>query len=100
MYPFFSDEKICEPDQFSLGSFNVGQTTSGSKTCVGALVGHDLGLGNTWLFTTAGKIGRWMLPKLPRFMVYNRLNAWGKQRELPPMPKQSFRELYRKMKSK
>ena len=51
-------------------------------------------LGNTWLFSTSGKIGRWMLPKLPRFMVYNRLNAWGKQRELPPMPKQSFRELY------
>ena len=52
-------------------------------------------LGSTWLFTTAGRVGRWLLPKLPRFMVYNRLNAWGKQRELPPMPKQSFRELYR-----
>ncbi|HEY0982945.1 lactate utilization protein B [Schlesneria sp.] len=55
-------------------------------------------LGNTWLFTASGKIGRWLLPKLPRFMVYNRLNAWGRQRELPPMPKQSFRELYRKRK--
>ena len=57
-------------------------------------------LGNTWLFTTSGKIGRWVMPKLPRFMVYNRLNAWGKQRELPPMPKQSFREMYRKTKQK
>jgi L-lactate dehydrogenase complex protein LldF len=57
-------------------------------------------LGNTLLFTTAGKIGRWVVPKLPRFMVYNRLNAWGKQRELPPMPKQSFRELYRQRKQK
>jgi L-lactate dehydrogenase complex protein LldF len=56
-------------------------------------------LGNTWLFATSGRIGRWMLPKLPRFMVYNRLNAWGKQRELPPMPRQSFRELYRARKS-
>ena len=55
-------------------------------------------LGNTWLFTTAGRIGRWVFPKLPRFMIYNRLNAWGKQRDLPPMPKQSFRELYRQRK--
>ena len=55
-------------------------------------------LGNTWIFSTSGKIGRWLLLKLPRFMVYNRLNAWGKQRELPPMPKQSFREIYRKQK--
>lgn len=55
-------------------------------------------LGNTWLFTTAGKVGRWLVPKLPRFMVYNGFNAWGKQRELPAMPKQSFREMYRKLK--
>jgi len=55
-------------------------------------------LGSTWLFTTAGKVGRWLLPKLPRFMVYNPLNPWGKQRDLPPMPKQSFRELYRQRK--
>ena len=55
-------------------------------------------LGNTWLFTTAGKVGRWLVPKLPRFLVYNRLNPWGKQRDLPPMPKQSFRELYRQRK--
>jgi L-lactate dehydrogenase complex protein LldF len=26
--------------------------------------------------------------------VYNRLNAWGKQREIPEFPKKSFRELY------
>lgn len=48
----------------------------------------------TWLFTMIGRWGRWLLPKLPRFMVYNRFNDWGKQRELPPMPKQSFREMY------
>ncbi|MDZ4686049.1 MAG: lactate utilization protein B [Planctomycetaceae bacterium] len=51
-------------------------------------------LGSRWLFTTAGRVGRWLMPKLPRFLVYNRLNPWGKQRELPPMPKRSFRELY------
>lgn len=57
-------------------------------------------LGNTWLFTASGKMGRWILPKLPRFMIYNRLNTWGQQRELPPMPEQSFRELYRRRKPK
>ena len=40
----------------------------------------------TWLFTTAGRMARWWVPKLPRFLVYNRLNAWGKQREIPGVP--------------
>ena len=48
-----------------------------------------------WLFALVGKIarraGRWM----PRFLLYNRLNPWGKQRELPDFPKQSFREWYK-----
>jgi L-lactate dehydrogenase complex protein LldF len=48
------------------------------------------------LYGLLGKIARWLVPKLPRFLVYNRWNAWGRQRELPPFPKQSFRELYRK----
>ena len=49
----------------------------------------------TWLFSFAGKCARFMLPKMPRFLIYNGMNAWGKQRELPPFPKKSFRELYR-----
>ena len=52
-------------------------------------------LGNTWIFTTVGRIGRWIFPKLPRFMIYNGFNTWGKQRDLPPMPQHSFRDLYR-----
>ena len=46
------------------------------------------------LYQTFGKIGRWVVPKLPRFLVYNGLNPWGKQRELPPMAKRSFADLY------
>lgn len=45
------------------------------------------------LYEFMGKVGRKLWPWLPRFMVYNGLNKWGKQRELP-MPKKSFRELY------
>ncbi|QDT24719.1 LutB/LldF family L-lactate oxidation iron-sulfur protein [Gimesia panareensis] len=44
------------------------------------------------LYKLGGKMARWIVPKLPRFLLYNRLNDWGKQRELPEFPKQSFRE--------
>ena len=53
-------------------------------------------LRRTWLYRALGGLSRFVVPKLPRFLVYNRLNAWGRQREMPPMPKQSFRALYRK----
>ena len=33
---------------------------------------------------------------LPRFMLYNRLNAWGRQREVPEAPQFTFREWYLK----
>ncbi|MFN8854502.1 MAG: lactate utilization protein B [Planctomycetaceae bacterium] len=46
------------------------------------------------LYALAGRMGRMALRVLPRFMVYNRFNPWGRQRELPPAPPQSFRELY------
>ncbi len=53
-------------------------------------------LGRVWLYRFAGKAMRIVLPLLPRFLKYNPLNAWGKQRELPPMPRKSFREQYRR----
>ena len=34
-------------------------------------------------------------PKLPRVLIYHRFNAWGRQREIPALPRKSFRELYR-----
>ena len=49
-----------------------------------------------WLYRLAGRIARWKLRLLPRWLIYNRLNVWGRQRELPNVPKKSFRELYRK----
>lgn len=52
-----------------------------------------------WLYRIMGGLTRFALSVMPRFMVYNRLNAWGKQRELPEAPKQSFREAYRAKKS-
>ncbi|MEO0468380.1 MAG: lactate utilization protein B, partial [Bacteroidota bacterium] len=41
-------------------------------------------------FQRAGKWGRKMIRSFPRPLIYNRLNEWGKKRELPEAPKQSF----------
>ncbi len=43
------------------------------------------------LFNTALKMAP-VANNLPRFMLYNSLNAWGKHRELPKFAKQSFNE--------
>ncbi|MBW3596151.1 MAG: LUD domain-containing protein, partial [Planctomycetes bacterium] len=51
-----------------------------------------------WLMSLARKAARLALAIAPRLLVYNRWNAWGRQRELPPLPPQSFRELYRRRK--
>ncbi|HIE99884.1 MAG TPA: lactate utilization protein [Planctomycetes bacterium] len=51
-------------------------------------------LSSTWLYTNAGKAARTALRWLPRFAVYNPLNGWGRQRDLPDPPRQSFREQY------
>lgn len=51
-------------------------------------------LRNTWMYALAGRMARRIIPRTPRFLIYNRWNAWGKQREIPAFPKHSFRELY------
>ena len=52
-------------------------------------------MARTWAYRFFGKLMRWLLPRLPRALVYSRFNGWGRQRELPPMPEKSFRELWR-----
>ncbi len=51
------------------------------------------------LYGLAGRVGRATLRWLPRFLVYGPWNAWGKQRDLPPPPRRSFREEFRQRKS-
>jgi L-lactate dehydrogenase complex protein LldF len=48
-----------------------------------------------WLYHRAGGLARWLLRKLPRWLIYNRLNGWGRQRELPPSPSKTFRQMFR-----
>jgi len=55
----------------------------------------------TWLMCRpklmdfAGWMARKMVPILPRALLYSKFNLWGKARELPPFPKNSFKELYK-----
>ena len=43
----------------------------------------------------AGWMARKIVPRLPRALVYSKINVWGKGRELPPFPVNSFKELYK-----
>jgi L-lactate dehydrogenase complex protein LldF len=52
----------------------------------------------TWLYNLAGKLARFFGRWTPRFLIYNPLNRWGKQRDLPPIPRRSFREEFRRRK--
>jgi len=69
-----------------------------SKTV--AMKGMGFLLSHPKLYRFAGRIGRKMLGIMPRFMIYNDLNAWGKHRELPVAPKESFRDWYLKNKAR
>lgn len=46
------------------------------------------------LYRVAGWLARKTIPLLPRWLLYNRLNDWGRQRDLPEIPSNSFREQY------
>jgi len=50
-------------------------------------------------YNYSGKIMRLALKNLPKSLIYNPLNVWGKQRDLPPVPKESFKEWYQKNRS-
>jgi L-lactate dehydrogenase complex protein LldF len=61
-----------------------------------AMRAMGFGLSRTWAYTIGGKLIRRVVPRLPRFLVFGPWNAWGKGRELPPMPRKSFRDLIEK----
>jgi L-lactate dehydrogenase complex protein LldF len=50
-------------------------------------------------YNYSGKIMRLALKNLPKSLIYNPLNVWGKQRDLPPVPKESFKEWMKKNRS-
>jgi L-lactate dehydrogenase complex protein LldF len=46
------------------------------------------------LYRLAGKLARHLMPIMPRWLLYTRFNAWGRQRELPDFPSASFRQQF------
>jgi L-lactate dehydrogenase complex protein LldF len=65
-----------------------------------AMKAGSIVLRNPWLYRLLGATARWVIPRLPRFVIYNRFNVWGFQRELPPFPARSFRQLYKERHAK
>jgi L-lactate dehydrogenase complex protein LldF len=51
-------------------------------------------LAHSAAFHAAESAGEAALEHLPRFLLYNPLNPWGKHRELPAVPKQTIRQWY------
>jgi L-lactate dehydrogenase complex protein LldF len=51
-------------------------------------------LANAKLYRAAISAAGLAIEHLPRFAIYNWLNAWGRQREIPDTPRQSFRSWY------
>ncbi|MBN7817708.1 lactate utilization protein B [Algoriphagus pacificus] len=50
-------------------------------------------------YKVSGKVLRATLKTLPDSLIYNPLNAWGKGRNVPEVPKESFKEWYQKNRS-
>lgn len=57
--------------------------------------GMKIVMGGEKLFRTAIRAGR-MAEHLPRALVYNSLNAWGRGRELPDFAAETFTDLWKK----
>ena len=48
------------------------------------------------LYAFLGGTAKFFLRNMPRWMIYHRLNPWGRQREMPAAPAESFRQQYAK----
>lgn len=60
-----------------------------TMTAAGALLSRPA----LYRATVEGATG--LLDRLPHFLVYNRLNAWGRHRDLPDVPEQTFHQWYK-----
>ena len=52
------------------------------------------------LYRLGGFVLRNAVLRLPRFLLYNPLNAWGKARDLPPPPAKTFRQMFKERNGK
>ncbi|MEQ9289459.1 MAG: lactate utilization protein B [Cyclobacteriaceae bacterium] len=49
-----------------------------------------------WLYDFLGGFARKALKIMPKGIIYSKLNAWGKQRDLPEVPETNFKSWYKK----
>lgn len=57
-------------------------------------------LANSKIYSFVGKSSRFMLKNMPKFLIYSKLNAWGKARDLPEVKGDNFNEWYKKRQKK
>jgi L-lactate dehydrogenase complex protein LldF len=69
-----------------------GYTGAGKKQSIRIMA---LILDHPRLYRFSGKLGRWVMKKLP-FLTNNKLNPWYHQREMPVAAKTSFTDWYKK----
>jgi L-lactate dehydrogenase complex protein LldF len=65
-----------------------------STTKKAAMKVADKVLSNPKAYRVAAEVGGEALKVLPRFAIYNRLNAWGRHRELPSPVTETFHQWY------
>jgi L-lactate dehydrogenase complex protein LldF len=56
-------------------------------------------LSNPTLYRMVGATMEAGLKVLPRFAIYNQLNAWGRHRDIPPVAKETFHDWSKKHRS-
>jgi L-lactate dehydrogenase complex protein LldF len=73
----------------------VMEETGGSSTSrKAAMKVADAVLGHPRVYRAAAEAGGGVLRVLPDFAIYNRLNAWGCDRDVPGAPKETFHQWY------
>lgn len=70
-----------------------GNSDTGKKLAMKA-AGYTFG--KPGLYDLMGSLARKALKITPDSLVYSSLNVWGKHRDLPAVPKESFKEWYKK----
>jgi L-lactate dehydrogenase complex protein LldF len=71
---------------------------SASKKAVLSVTG--MVLSHPKLYHVAGRWLRYLLRHMPRPLIYNRFNTWGRHREMPAPPRESFQDWYKKRQTK
>ena len=83
-----SEEQIADWRQVMAETHELPVLKRAAMKAAGAL------LSSPRLYRAALPLADSALRHLPRFVIYNRLNTWGRGREMPPAPGQTFHQWY------